>query len=128
RIGFVGIPALPRWRIAPRRLMRNCNTVRRTRRRRGRAYRSDFPQAIDGSRNFSSGGCCRERILSAIVVAALQPPSRPHGNKRDADESQSEGDMLAYLAAEGRRLGFDRGDWLLLVGAFPLVAVVTLLS
>ena len=36
--------------------------------------------------------------------------------------------MLAYLAAEGRLLGFDRGDWVLLVAAFPLVALVTLLS
>jgi hypothetical protein len=36
--------------------------------------------------------------------------------------------MLAYLATGGRLLGFDRGDWLLLVGVFPLVALVTLLS
>jgi hypothetical protein len=37
--------------------------------------------------------------------------------------------MLAYLTAEGRRfLGFDRGDWALLLAAFPLVALVTLLS
>jgi hypothetical protein len=36
--------------------------------------------------------------------------------------------MLGYLAAGGRFLGFDRGDWALLLGAFPLIALVTLLS
>ena len=36
--------------------------------------------------------------------------------------------MLGYLTAEGRFLGFDRGDWALLLGTFPLVALVALLS
>jgi len=36
--------------------------------------------------------------------------------------------MFAYLTAEGRFLGFDRGDWALLLGAFTLVALVTVLS
>ena len=36
--------------------------------------------------------------------------------------------MLGYPTAGGRFLDFDRGDWALLLGAFPLVALVTLLS
>ena len=36
--------------------------------------------------------------------------------------------MFAYLTAEGRFLGFDRGDWALLVGAFALIALMTSLS
>jgi hypothetical protein len=36
--------------------------------------------------------------------------------------------MLGYLTAEGRFCGFDRGDWALLLAAFPLVALVALLS
>ena len=39
-----------------------------------------------------------------------------------------EDDMLGYLTAEGRFLGFDRGDWALLLGTFPVVALVALLS
>ena len=33
-----------------------------------------------------------------------------------------------YLTAEGRFLGFDRGDWTLLLGAFCLIALMTSLS
>ena len=36
--------------------------------------------------------------------------------------------MFAYLTAEGRFLGFDRGDWALLVGALTLIALMTSLS
>jgi hypothetical protein len=36
--------------------------------------------------------------------------------------------MLGNLTAVGRFIGFDRGDWALLLGAFPLVALLTLLS
>jgi hypothetical protein len=36
--------------------------------------------------------------------------------------------MLGYLTVGNRFLGFDRGDWALLLGAFPLVALLTLLS
>jgi hypothetical protein len=36
--------------------------------------------------------------------------------------------MLGLLTARGRFLGFDKGDWVLLLGAFPLVALVTMLS
>jgi hypothetical protein len=36
--------------------------------------------------------------------------------------------MFAYLTAEGRFLGFDGGDWALLVGAVTLIAVMTSLS
>jgi len=44
------------------------------------------------------------------------------------DESQLEDDMLAYLTAEGRFLGFDRGDWALLIGALAAVVLLTTLS
>jgi hypothetical protein len=36
--------------------------------------------------------------------------------------------MLANLTAEGRFLGFDRGDWALLIGSFAAVVVLTTLS
>lgn len=36
--------------------------------------------------------------------------------------------MLAYLTAEGRLLGFNGGDWALLLGGFSLVGLVTLLT
>jgi hypothetical protein len=36
--------------------------------------------------------------------------------------------MFAYLGAEGRILGFDRGDWALFLGAFSLVGAMILLS
>jgi hypothetical protein len=36
--------------------------------------------------------------------------------------------MLAYLTAEGRFLGFDRGDWALLMGALAAVVLVTMVS
>ena len=36
--------------------------------------------------------------------------------------------MLAYLTAEGRFLGFDRGDWTLLIGALAVVVLLTTLS
>jgi hypothetical protein len=39
-----------------------------------------------------------------------------------------EDDMLAYLAADGRFLGFDRGDWALLLGALAAVVLLTTLS
>jgi hypothetical protein len=44
------------------------------------------------------------------------------------NESRFEDDMLGYLTGGGRFLGFDKGDWVLLLGAFPLVALVTMLS
>jgi hypothetical protein len=36
--------------------------------------------------------------------------------------------MLAYLTAEGRFLGFDRGDWALLIAAMAAVVLLTTLS
>jgi hypothetical protein len=36
--------------------------------------------------------------------------------------------MFASLTTEGRILGFDRGDWALLLGSFTLLGVVTLLT
>ena len=36
--------------------------------------------------------------------------------------------MLAYLTAEGRFLGFDRGDWVLLIGALPAVVLLITMS
>lgn len=71
----------------------------------------------------------RRRSLAAAVVAALQPRSRrddrhvPCGN-----ESRPEDEMLAYLTAEGRFLGFDRGDWALLIAALAAVVLLTTLS
>jgi hypothetical protein len=44
------------------------------------------------------------------------------------NESRLEDDMLAYLTAEGRFLGFDRGDWMLLIGALAAVVLLTTLS
>jgi hypothetical protein len=35
--------------------------------------------------------------------------------------------MFAYMT-DGRLLGFDRGDWALLLGGFALVGLVTLLT
>jgi hypothetical protein len=37
-------------------------------------------------------------------------------------------DMLAYLTADGRFLGFDRGDWALLIAASAAVVLITTLS
>jgi hypothetical protein len=37
-------------------------------------------------------------------------------------------DMLACLTDDGRFLGFDRGDWALLIGAFAAVVLLTTLS
>ena len=34
--------------------------------------------------------------------------------------------MFAYLTAEGRFLGFDRGDWALLIGGLAAVVLVTM--
>ena len=45
------------------------------------------------------------------------------GTHRDLED-----DMLGYLTAEGRFCGFDKGDWALLLLAFPLVILVALLS
>ncbi len=36
--------------------------------------------------------------------------------------------MLAYLTAEGRILGLDRGDWALLLGSSAVLGLVTLLT
>jgi hypothetical protein len=36
--------------------------------------------------------------------------------------------MLGILTDEGRFLGFDRGDWTLLIGAFAAVVLLTTLS
>ena len=36
--------------------------------------------------------------------------------------------MFAQLTAEGRVLGFDRGDWLLLVSGFFVAGLLTLLA
>ncbi len=36
--------------------------------------------------------------------------------------------MLARLKTERRFLGFDRGDWALLIGAFAAVVLLTTLS
>jgi hypothetical protein len=44
------------------------------------------------------------------------------------NESRLEEDMLAYLTAEGRFLGFDRGDWALLIAALAAVVLLTTLS
>ncbi len=35
--------------------------------------------------------------------------------------------MLAYLAAEHRFLGFNKGDWAMLLGALPLVVLAAYL-
>jgi hypothetical protein len=35
--------------------------------------------------------------------------------------------MFAHLTAEGRLLGFDTGDWALLLGGFTLVGFLALL-
>ncbi len=62
-------------------------------------------------------------------MSALQPRSRCDArNVTRGNESRFEDDMLGYLTAGGRFLGFDRGDWALLLGTFPLVALVALLS
>ena len=63
----------------------------------------------------------------------LWRPRYSHGRDavvgtRRGNESRLEDDMLAYLTAEGRFLGFDRGDWALLIGAFAAVALLTTLS
>jgi hypothetical protein len=36
--------------------------------------------------------------------------------------------MLAYLTAEDRFLGFDWGDWALLIGALAAIVLVTMVS
>jgi hypothetical protein len=36
--------------------------------------------------------------------------------------------MLASLTAEGRFLGFDRGDWAVLIAGFAAVVLLTTLS
>ncbi len=36
--------------------------------------------------------------------------------------------MFAQIAAEGRVLGFDRGDWLLLFSGFFFAGLLTLLA
>jgi hypothetical protein len=69
------------------------------------------------------------RSLPPIVVSALQSRSRCDArNVKRGNDSRFEEDMLGYLTVGGRFLGFDKGDWVLLLGAFPLVALVTLLS
>jgi hypothetical protein len=63
------------------------------------------------------------------VAAALHRKSRlGDTNEPRGDESRLGDDMLAYLTAEGRFLGFDRGDWMLLIGALAAVVLLTTLS
>ena len=107
--------------------MHVCNTDGATRRSPAPYYRLN-PQLLDRPRYFFHHSS-QARGLPAIVVSALQVHSRCDatnvnvGTIRDLRD-----DMLGYLTAKGRFLGFDRGDWALLLGAFPLVALVTLLS
>ena len=49
-------------------------------------------------------------------------------NVSAGDESRLGDDMLACLTDKGRFLGFDRGDWALLIGAFAVVVLLTTLS
>jgi hypothetical protein len=66
--------------------------------------------------------------LRSIVASALQPrPHAPATNPAQGDEQPSEDHMLTYAAAR-RLLGFDMGDWALLLGGFALVGMVTLLT
>ena len=39
-----------------------------------------------------------------------------------------EGIMFARMTSEGRLLGFDRGDWAMLLGGFALVGLLALLA
>lgn len=69
---------------------------------------------------------CAQRSFRCIVVSALQP--RAAGRVTDKSKATLflEGEMLAYLAAEGRILGLDGGDWMLLLGGSALLGLVTL--
>jgi hypothetical protein len=86
------------------------------------------PQPLDRPRDFFLG-YFRKRGLPSIVVSALQSRSRRDArNVTRGNDTRPEDDMLEHLTAGGRFLGFDRGDWALLLGAIPLIALVTLLS
>jgi hypothetical protein len=45
---------------------------------------------------------------------------------RQGNNNPFEGEMLVYLATEGRILGLDGGDWALLLGGSALLGLVTL--
>ena len=45
-----------------------------------------------------------------------------------ARQAKTEVAMFAQIAAEGRVLGFDRGDWLLLFSGFFFAGLLTLLA
>ena len=107
--------------------MRACNTDRATRTSVG-LIADSISNRADLPRDFFLGSCWKRGLLP-IVVSALQPRSRCNArNVTRGNESRFEDDMLGYLTAGGRFLGFDRGDWALLLGTFPLVALVALLS
>jgi hypothetical protein len=42
-------------------------------------------------------------------------------------ETSREGKMIARMTAEGRVLGFDAGDWMMLIGGSALAGLITLL-
>jgi hypothetical protein len=89
---------------------------------------TQFPTALISHEIFFSGACWK-RGFPPIVVSALQP--RSHRDARSPtreSEPRCEDDMFGKLTTGGRFLDFDRGDWALLLGAFPLVALVALLS
>jgi hypothetical protein len=60
---------------------------------------------------------------SRFDAPVVEKTQRQTATKRDFEDH-----MLAYLTGEGRLLGFNGGDWALLLGGFVLIGFVTLLT
>ncbi len=76
-------------------------------------------------------------MLKKAVRGALLSPRYSRDEPAVVEKTQETGQrqraifedhMLAYLTGEGRLLGFNGGDWALLLGGFALVGFVTLLT
>ena len=67
--------------------------------------------------------------MRAIVACGLQPRRQATASKlTDASRPQPPEDHMFAHTAERRLLGFDMGDWALLLGGFAFVGVVTMLA
>ena len=73
--------------------------------------------------------CYSQAQISPLIVAALSHSRNTKSVGPAILRSKKlEATMFAQLTAEGRVLGFDRGDWLLLVSGFFVAGLLTLLA